>query len=76
VKHVKCTKTAWHERTPKPDDQCLALERTFTGMSSAEMGRLFGLAQDRYESAMPCIGAAAELRGDHPGSVCGVMPNP
>jgi hypothetical protein len=59
-----------------PDEKCLALERAFTGMNSAEMGRLFGLAQDRYDGAMPCIGAAAKLRGDHPGSVCAVMPNP
>lgn len=58
------------------DERCVALEKDFIGMNGQEMRRLFGLALERYEGGMPCIGAAAKIRDAKTGSVCEAMPLP
>ena len=60
----------------QPDERCVALEKDFIGMNSQEMRRLFGLALERYEGAMPCIGAAAKFRDAKTSSACEAMPLP
>jgi membrane-associated protease RseP (regulator of RpoE activity) len=60
----------------QPDERCIALEKDFIGMNSQDMRRLFGLAQERYEGAMPCIGAAAKFRDAKTTSACEAMPLP
>jgi membrane-associated protease RseP (regulator of RpoE activity) len=58
------------------DERCLSLEKEFIGMNSQDMRRLFGLAQENYDGAMPCVGATAKLRGNATTSSCDVMPMP
>ena len=60
----------------QPDERCLSLEQDFIGMNSQEMRRLFGYAQERYDGAMPCIGAAAKFRDAKTTSACEAMPLP
>ena len=60
----------------KVDQQCLALEQDFIGMNSEDMRRLFGTAQERYQGAMPCVGAAAALRNRAATSPCELPHDP